>query len=268
MIAARISGDRLHLQHGPMDLIIGASGDIEAAFAAAEARFATILDELVAELPVLRSAMPVHPRGCVARRMSAATSGYEAFITPMAAVAGSVADEVLGAIAKQDVSKAYVNNGGDIAVLLREGRFDVGIAALDASALGKLTLHAGDGVGGIATSGRAGRSLSLGIADSVTVLSDCAARADAAATMIANEVDVDADCVTRVPASSLDLDSDLQERLVVESCNDLTLNQIENALDEGAGYATKLLRKGWVKSAFLSLGGYNRVVGMKELADA
>lgn len=112
MIAARISGGRLHLQHGPIDLIIGADGAREAAFAAAEARFSTVLQELVAELPLLRTAMPVAPKGDVARRMAQAASGHMGFVTPMAAVAGAVADEVLSAMKPFDISKAYVNNVG------------------------------------------------------------------------------------------------------------------------------------------------------------
>jgi uncharacterized protein len=65
-------------------------------------------------------------------------------------------------------------------------------------------------VRGIATSGRHGRSLSLGIADSVTVLAATAAAADAAATLIANAVDLPGHAaVRRAPACSLDPDSDL-----------------------------------------------------------
>jgi hypothetical protein len=38
-------GRRLHLQHGPIDLIIGAEGAREVAFAAARVRFETLLKE-------------------------------------------------------------------------------------------------------------------------------------------------------------------------------------------------------------------------------
>ena len=54
---ARLPGGRLHFQHGPIDIVIGADGDpraVEAAHDAAWRRFATILDELVGELPALR----------------------------------------------------------------------------------------------------------------------------------------------------------------------------------------------------------------------
>lgn len=268
MIGKRISGDRLHLQHGPIDLIIGAEGARKVAFAAAETRFSTILEELVSELPLLRSAMPVAPKGRIARRMARAASGYSVFVTPMAAVAGTVADEVLAAIKSTSVSKAYVNNGGDIALCLREGSFDIGVAGLDASALGTVTVRAGDGIGGIATSGRAGRSLSRGIADSVTVLAASAAEADVAATLIANAVDLDAPEVVRERACDHDPDSDLGERLVVTGCGRLALNQIDQALSCGEAFAGELVRQGRIKSAYLVLQGESRVVGMKELADA
>jgi len=93
-------GRRLHLSDGPIDLIIGADGEAESvglAYAAAHARFATVLDELCAELPLLRQPAGPEPSGPVARRMWRATLALapHAFITPMAAVAGSVAEEVL-----------------------------------------------------------------------------------------------------------------------------------------------------------------------------
>lgn len=271
MIAALLSGDRLHLQHGPIDLVIGADGARVAAFSVAKARFSTILDELVAELPLLRSPMPVSATGFVAKRMTQAAAGYREFVTPMAAVAGAVADEVLGAMVRgADVSRAYVNNGGDIAVhLVAEQRFDVGVAGLDASALGKITLLAGDGIGGIATSGRGGRSLSCGIAKSVTVLADCAATADVAATLIANAVDLSGHpAITRQKANERDPDSDLGERLVVTQCGVLSETDTHKALENGARRAQDLLTSGRIKAAYLVLQGQSRVIGIKELADA
>jgi len=129
-------GRRLHLQDGPIDLIVEASGspaDIDAAYAAAARRFTGLLDELCGELPLLRQA--ADPARCllqgnVARRMHAAVAPFAAdcFITPMAAVAGSVAEEILGAMVENArLDRAYVNNGGDIALHLSDGEhFTVG----------------------------------------------------------------------------------------------------------------------------------------------
>ena len=197
--AARLlpDGRRLHLQHGPIDLVIEVWGaGQKAAYDRASERFQTVLDDLVSELAVLRvqSGCKLAVSGRVAQRMVRAVEPFakNIFITPMAAVAGAVAEEILAELATVDgVQKACVNNGGDVAVMLRDGEvFDAAIAGTPPA---MLRLTRDDGVGGIATSGWGGRSHSLGIADSVTVLADCAATADAAATMIANAVDVPED---------------------------------------------------------------------------
>src|SRR3954471_14596250 len=94
-------GRRLHLQDGPIDLIVeafGAQQEVEHAYRAASARFVSILDELCGELAFLRQACATEtewPQGAVARRMLGAVMPYasEYFITPMAAVAGAVAEE-------------------------------------------------------------------------------------------------------------------------------------------------------------------------------
>ena len=120
---------RLHLQHGPIDLLIeafGAADEVAQAYRQAALRFDDILPTLVGELPLLRrpvgGAYPLL-QGPVARRMADAVWPHRAaFITPMAAVAGSVADEVLQAmVAGRTLDRAYVNNGGDIAFHLAPG---------------------------------------------------------------------------------------------------------------------------------------------------
>ena len=90
-----------------------------------------------------------------------------AFVTPMAAVAGSVADETLAAlICGRRLEKAYVNNGGDIALHLSDGQsMTVAIAGTGHGLADRILVNASDRVRGIATSGWRGRSHSLGIAD-------------------------------------------------------------------------------------------------------
>ena len=274
------SNGRLHLQHGPIDLVIGVDGgraDSEAdnralAFALAERRFRTILTELVDELPLLksqaRSGNP-QPEGSVARRMVAAVLPFAAghFITPMAAVAGSVADEIRDAIlagfdTSDRPSRIYVNNGGDIALHLdHPSEFRIGIAREDGAALGQFALSATETARGIATSGRGGRSLSMGIADSVTIVARSAAAADAAATIIANAVDLPGHpLVTRRKASDVADDSDLGERLVVTGCGALSAPDIKAALDAGERMADTLIARGLIHRAALFLKGQGRVV--------
>ena len=266
MIAARFPDGRLHLQHGPIDLIIeafGAHAEVEAAYRQAVDRFGDILATLVRELPTLRRPVgDAYPllRGPIARRMAEAVWPHRAvFITPMAAVAGAVADETLQAmLAGRTLDKAYVNDGGDIAIHLASGhslRAGIFAQALD----GAVTLTHDRPVRGIATSGRGGRSFSLGIADSVTVLARTAAAADAAATLIANAVDIDHPAIERRPARELDPDSDLGDLPVTVAVGDLPQEAIDEALDRGLAEAQRLRSLGLIEGTALSLRGQWRV---------
>jgi ApbE superfamily uncharacterized protein (UPF0280 family) len=266
---------RMHLQDGPIDLIIEAFGAPEAmraAYAAAATRFRGLLDELCDELPLLR--MPARPdrcllRGPVAKRMHAAVAPFasEIFITPMAAVAGAVAEEILAAMtAAATLKKAYVNNGGDIALHLSVHEcFSIGLVDRPdrPSLFGKAVLSSADGISGIATSGWRGRSFSLGIADAVTVLAATASSADAAATIVANAVDLPGHAsVVRVPAQELQQDSDLGRRLVTREVGVLDPAEIQEALGRGMSCADKLLTAGLIQAAALHLQGETRVVGL------
>lgn len=280
-------GTRMHMHHGPIDLVIGADGPASArdiAFRAGWARFQSVLPELVAELPVLRHPAdpydPVvpQPESPVGRRMGHAVSRFAGpcFITPMAAVAGSVADEIRDAMlaVAPGLTRLYVNNGGDIALHLTEGQqFRIGMASLgDQSAQmdGVVDLTRDDGIRGIATSGRRGRSLSLGIADSVTVLANNAAMADAAATLIANAVDLPGHpAVQRERAEEHDPDSDLAGQVVVVDVGPLSAPQIAEALASGRARADKFIKNGLIRGASLLLQGQVEICGSiapKEIA--
>ena len=271
-LSQRLPDGRLHLQDGPIDLIIEAFGDaaeIAGAYVAAERRFASVLDELCGELGLLRAEAGTagRPRGVVARRMLDAVLPYAAdgFITPMAAVAGAVAEEILGAMqAAAVLSRAYVNNGGDIALHLSPGtRFAVGMVDRPdrPSLFGTAEIAAGDAVRGIATSGRRGRSFSLGIADAVTVLAGSAAAADAAATVIANAVDLPGHPgIARRAAADLDPQSDLGQRPVTVAVAPLAETEVERALLRGAAAAQELQDRGLVAATALHLQGRTKLV--------
>ena len=269
----RLADGRLHLHDGPIDLIVEAFGEmsvVEEAYAAAWGRFETILDELCAELPLLRAdpRAAQAPRGTVARRMAAAVAPFRArrFLTPMAAVAGAVAEEVLEAMTTgRRLARAYVNNGGDIALHLAP-RETFSIGMIDRpdrpSLVGRATVGATDRVRGVATSGWRGRSFSLGVADAVTVLAASAALADAAATLIANAVDIPGHpAIRRAPACDLDPQSDLGERRVTVAVGPLTADEIDRALASGAVEAEFLWDRGLIEAAALRLGEQTRLVG-------
>jgi ApbE superfamily uncharacterized protein (UPF0280 family) len=267
-----LDAQRWHFQHGPIDLVINADGDAAALASAHEAawqRFAQVLPELVQELPQLRLAVSSSPADCplqgpVARRMWQACKPFaNDFITPMAAVAGSVAQEIIACYQRPGIARAWVNNGGDIAMHLTPGQsLKVGlyadIARLDAAQLqdqllldGQFSVNAAMPVRGVATSGWRGRSFSMGIADSVTVLARTAAQADAAATVIANAVNVKDARVQRAPAASLKDDSDLGQRLVTTGVPPLAPALVLQALQAGLATARSLQNKGLIYSALL-----------------
>lgn len=266
---AQLPDGRWHFQHGPMDIIIGAAGMASALNDANEQawqRFQGVLQELVQELPQLRrpvnDACPVH--GTIALRMWHACKPYQSsFITPMAAVAGSVAQELLQFYQAEGIQRAWINNGGDIAIhLATDESVRVGLYAnlekFNAEQLqngitvdGQLEIRSDSPVRGVATSGWRGRSFSLGIADSVTVLARTAAEADAAATVIANAVNIQDTRIVRRPACEIKDDSDLGGRLVTVDVAPLPPELVRQALAAGLACALTLRAQGLICSALL-----------------
>ena len=260
--ASQFPDGRLHLHHGPIDLICEAWGtpsDVARTYRNATLRFDGLLKELVAELPALRS--PDAPlNGPIARKMAAAVAPFRpAFITPMAAVAGAVAETVLAAMTQAPLQRAYVNNGGDIALHLAPGET---LVAAIAGSPHRVVIRHTDPIRGIATSGWRGRSFSMGIADSVTVLAKTAATADAAATMIANEVALPGHpAIQRAPANGLQCDTDLGPRLVTTHVGPLTESDTLRALANGQRFAETCLQRGLILGAALCLYCHSRTVG-------
>lgn len=274
-------GRRLHLSHGPIDLILQADGEnaaVQAAYARAVERFEGVLAGLAAELPQLRQA--VSGRNCpmagdIARRMwHSAQRFMPQFVTPMAAVAGAVAEAVLSVmVPAPGITRAYANNGGDIALYLAPEaapwRLGVVVDPAAPASPGTLTIQPGDPARGVATSGAKGRSHSLGIADSVTVLAADAPTADVAATLLGNAVDLpDHPAISRLPACMLYPDSDLGERPVTTAVGTLTETEIAQALDRGEAAADVMLQRKIIFGAVLVLRGTVRIVGAMSLAPA
>lgn len=268
-LVARLADGRLHLQHGPIDILLrleGAAAAVAAGERAAAARLATILAELVAELPALRRPDPGPLAGAVARRMAAAVTPHRpVFVTPMAAVAGAVAEAVLAAavaVAGDGLARGWANNGGDIALHLAPGAaLGVAIAARPGMP-DRLTIAHADPVRGIATSGWGGRSFSLGIADAVTVLAATAPAADAAATLIANAVDLPGHAgIRRRPAVELQADSDLGAIPVTVAVPPLSRIECARALARGRAAAAAMARRGLIAAAALFLQGEVATLG-------
>ncbi len=263
------AGNRLHLQHGPIDMIIDAdSRHRSAIFTAATKAGISVLATLVEELPLLRARHHSGRQfaGPVARRMHAACHlAGGRFVTPMIAVAGAVADHILAAMLASkfanDVTKISVNNGGDVAFWTAPGAIaKAQLAGVDG---GMMTIHGPTVWRGLATSGWQGRSHSLGIADSVSVLARTAATADIAATLIANSVNLTSHRgIERVPAKSLNPESDLGDRLVTTAVPQLPRDDVFAAVDGGRTVAQQILDQEHIAGAVISLQGHTEIIGM------
>lgn len=251
-------GKRLHMHHGPIDLIVEIWGEGKAAaYQRASLRFQSVLQELVDELPALRQPADVRSRfkGHIATTMHSAVARHlPRFVTPMAAVAGAVSDEIASVIADgPNVQKAYVNNGGDVALVLQAGEEMVTEVG---GGIARATLCGSGQIRGIATSGWRGRSLSFGIADAVTVLASSAALADVAATLIGNEVNLPGNSrILRAPAESQQLDSDLGAKMVTASVPSLSSTEVTAALRRGEQFAKSLGDAEGVLGGILALQG-------------
>ena len=281
---ALLANGQHHFQHGPIDLVIGAEGAesvLAAAHEAAWQRFGQVLGELVTELPALRQPVQGDCRvqGVIGRRMWQACRPFDdRFITPMAAVAGSVAEEIVAAYQREGVERAWVNNGGDIALHLAAGQsarvgLYADIAKLDVRQLsegmeldGWLDIGADWVVRGIATSGWRGRSFSLGIADSVTVLARTASQADAAATVIANAVNVADPGIRRLPANEIKDDTDLGSLEVTVDVARLQPGVVRMALQSGLAEARRLQEEGWIEACTLVCQGQFAQTGLPPAA--
>ncbi len=110
-------------------------------------------------------------------------------VGPMAAVAGAVA-EAIGRDLLAFSPEVIVENGGDIFLKISKKKL-VGIYAGQSSFTKRIALEIvprETPLGICTSSGTVGHSLSLGVADAVTVLSPSTALADAAATALCNTV--------------------------------------------------------------------------------
>jgi uncharacterized protein len=169
---------------------------------------------------------------------------------------------------RDGITRAWANNGGDIALHLAPrhsvriglyadlARFDARQAREGIAVDGLFSVSAALPVRGVATSGWRGRSFSLGIADSVTVLARSASAADAAATVIANAVNVADARIERRPACELKDDADLGSIPVTVNVPPLDIPTVQRALRAGAWRARELRAAGLIWSAALVCQGW------------
>ena len=220
--AFRILDDgRVFFDYGPASMVVTARrGDEDLSDLAASAFpfLRDSLSEIAEALPILRQLTGL-PR--VMAESVLATG--EPTLTPMAAVAGTVADAMADWLFARGADLVAVNNGGDVALRLGEGRsIRMGILPdLNGRVTEIVEIRAEDGIGGVCTSGLGGRSLTRGIAGGVTVFSRRCALADACATHIANCSYIESPRVHTCLAGEIEPESDIASLRIVTAVGPL-----------------------------------------------
>ena len=185
------------------------------------------------------------------------------FVTPMASVAGSISELLLlKVLEKFKVNKIYINNGGDISLYISKNeKFNFSIGGETSCVIEYTGIN---GFGGIATSGWKGRSFSMGIADSVTVIAEKTSVADAAATIICNHIDLkNSNKVKKTVANNLYEDTDLNDKLITVSVENLTENEIRRAMSKGRNISEQYISKNLIKSVIINLQDNILILGHK-----
>ena len=188
-------------------------------------------------------------------------------LTPMAAVAGTIADAVADWLFEQGLTRVIVDNGGDIAIRLARGETaTVGVRPQVTSPLISHVIHldSGRSTWGVTTSGMGGRSFTRGIASAVTVLAADASVADAAATAVANACFVEDKGIIQLPAENIDPNSDLAGINVTTEVAPLSAESIRMAVGNARHKAENFFQKGLIIGAFIAHGSvYTITDGLK-----
>jgi ApbE superfamily uncharacterized protein (UPF0280 family) len=252
------------VDYGPMHMFISVfeSGRPLVDLAKEGARVAIrVLEELAGFLPVIkRKAQGLEDEksypDVVGRMIESTKKMGEPDLTPLAAVAGTTSDVVADFLYRQGGTKIIVDNGGDIALRLRDGEVArVGVRT-DIRAIRPTYLILIDstmGIGGVATSGLGGRSFTKGIASAATVLSQSASLADAAATVIGNFTLVEDPSIKRSLAERIYPDTDIVGEWVTTEVGRLSREKIEEALRNGLLKAHLICQEGLIKAALVAV---------------
>ena len=256
---------QVFVDFGPVSMVITASRNGEGDTQLCRAAFPVIaacLEDLRPSLEMLRRYPPQveleQLTGAGETMARAVLRTGDPWLTPMAAVAGTVADTVADFLFAQGAEKVTANNGGDIALRLAPGQ-SLGLGVLYDLERGGVDrvvhLTAEKGVGGVATSGLGGRSLTTGIASGVTVFSRRCAQADALATLLADRSCIDSPAVHTRLAGELDPDSDIADLPVVVSVEPLSREEKERALEQVLREAEEQYRRGNLLACIATVQG-------------
>jgi len=272
-----LSDGTVLVEYGPMRMFISVSESGKPLVKLAEegAHLAIqVLEDLAKFLPVIKKkSLDLEVEEAfpdVVRRMIESTKKMEELdLTPLAAVAGTASDVVADFIFSKGATKIIVDNGGDIAIRMREGEVvRVGVKTeIDAKHPTYLiSIDSNMKIGGVATSGLGGRSFTKGIASAATVLSETASLSDAAATVIGNFTNVEDASILKSLADKVYSDTDIAGEWVTVKVGKLSQKKIEKALNRGLSKAYSICQKGFIEGAMIALQG--RVTWTKSLDSA
>ncbi len=271
-----LPGDRAILaENGPLRMVIqawqGPDPRLELAMEAAKYAF-ECLERVAGQLAELKRRpgdIHVLPPEPISREMIASVRAVgDADLTPMAAVAGTLADAVADWLFRQGLSRVIVDNGGDIAIRLAAGettRVGLRPEIQHQQISHVLTVDGRHSSWGVCTSGLGGRSFTCGFASAVTAIARTSSLADAAATSVANACFVEGADVLQVPAEKLDPNTDIPGLLVTVSRGSLSPAQTSEALLKALKKAEQLTQKGVIWGAIVAIG--KQVVRTADLSD-
>lgn len=250
---------------GPMKMVISAHmGKIpqkEMAIRAAEQSF-TYLERVANHKSLLARHFSEMPEGAedplVAEMIKSTVAIGDEDLTPMASVAGTIADAAADFLFERGITRVVVDNGGDVAVRLRGGDpVRVGIRPeIESQRIADvISLDPQTPSWGMATSGLGGRSLTRGVASAATVIARNASIADAAATAIANASYVEDEHVMQRPAAEVDPNTDIAGLPVTIKVGPMSEENKQQALFRAMKRAERLSREGLTLGAFVAVGG-------------
>lgn len=263
--ATLLPGGRVLAESGPMRLVISAAiGKVaqkDAALRAAEESFG-YLERIARHRKLLGTGFREHREkirdALVLKMIESAVLVGDDDLTPMASVAGTLADEVADFLFQRGMTKVVVENGGDVAIRAnREEPVTVGIRpdVMDPAVSHVISLDPGVPSHGVATSGLGGRSLTRGIASAATVVARTASLADAAATAVANASLVEDKQVWRRTAEELDPYTDIPGLEVTVKVGPLSEEKKRRAVLQAVRRAEDLVRRGVILGAFVAVQG-------------
>lgn len=258
---ALLDAESVLAECGPMRLVIrawkGSKPEVDLIRQAAEISF-TYLERIAGFFNELSRPFPeiqVQPQDDLAMEMvhSVGLIG-DRDLTPMAAVAGTIADAVADWLFQRGSTRVIVDNGGDIAVRLVKGEtVNVGVRSNIGSSTISHMIHLDSRrqTWGVTTSGFGGRSFTRGIASAVTVLAVSASIADSASTAIANACFVESKNIKQIHAERLDPNTDLSGVPVTVEVGNLSRTQLLAAFDKALHRAEDLAARGVILGALI-----------------